>query len=513
MGRNKNTKTKRKKEHKKYMLDTSAIIDDPTNIVRLYDHGQNVVLINNVVFGEVNNLKKSKDGEVGYQARTFSKMLRNSNIKILDKNEYPVGINHREVKKNGDTVVKFEFEHESEIIPLYSIIRNDFRAIKEQLVSMGNELNDLCISELALDYDATLITNDGNLHVYHQVSGGNSEFILNDSFKTVDQQQFLYEVRTPPRSLEKDSDGKFKGDLLKIVKKEFGEDITDFTQFKFIETAKRQENGKVVTYDSGRVEYGIKVGNNIDIIDMDPKNGVMKDSIISWKNKEQALYYYLLTHPNSNIITCSGSTGSGKTLLAIAAGLELMKRGEIESIIYTRNTVTSNDPASEMGFRKGGEDVKLGYFMMPLYSAVNTLINVLKETPNKALNSQSKYAGDTNSFNKENATEIFMRENNIKVVDIAHLRGVTSDKNSMIIIDESQNLSSSGLKLIGTRSGENTKLVILGDGNQIDHPFLTKHRNSLAKMLDIATRDDFVAGMKLTHTVRSKTAEWFDKNL
>lgn len=501
------------KVRKQYMLDTSAVIDDPYNVIRLNDHGENDIFINNVVYGEINNLKKSKDGEAGFQAREFFRIVKECPIKILTKSQYPKSIKHKKLKKNGDSIIEFTFTMDGTSIPLYSIIRNDFRAIKQNIVSMGNEINDLCISELAYDHKMNLITSDGGLYVYHQIAGGTCEFITNDSYKSASQQNFLYEIKTPPHALERKEDGTVKGNLIDLIGLDDREnEHTNFTQFKFIEMAKREENGEVVEYESGRVDFGIKYGNVIELIDFNKETGCMKDSILTFKNKEQAMYYYILTHPQNKITSCSGATGSGKTLLALAAGLELVKKGEIDGIVYTRNTVTSNDAQSEMGFRKGGEDTKLGFFMMPLYSAVNTIIEVLKDDPKKSLNTHSKYSGDTDSFNKEDATEAFMKDNKIEVVDIAHLRGVTVS-NKMVIIDEAQNLSSAGLKLTGTRSGENVRFLVLGDGGQIDHPFLSKNRNSLAKMLDIATRDDFVAGVQLRSTVRSDTAEWFDKNL
>lgn len=500
------------KKSKHYMLDTSAVIDDPTNIIRLYDGGENIVFINNVVYGELNNLKKSTIGEAGFQAREFFRLIKDTPIRILNAADFPSGIKKKIVNKHKDSIVEFKMIKDGEEAVFYSVIRKTFKSIIDNIVSMGDEINDLCISEIALDYKMKLITNDGGLHVHHQISGGQSDFIFNNTYASPSSQQYLFEIKVPISTLER-KDGKLKCDLIKFISTDGDKSIyPDFTQFKFIEVGIQKNNGEEDTeYESGRVEFGIKIGNTVEIVDFG-NEGVMSDSLLHWKNHEQGLYYHILTHPKNRITTVSGATGSGKTLIALAAGLELQKKGLIEGIIYTRNTVTSTDQHAELGFRKGGEDVKLGYFMLPLFSAINFLIGRMKVDSKNGLNAQVRYFGNENSMNKENATEIFMRDNNIEVVDIAHLRGTTIS-NKLIILDEAQNLSVAGLKLIGTRSGDGSRFLILGDGNQIDHPFLSKNRNSLARMMDIASKDDFVAGLKLTSTVRSDIAEWFDQNL
>ena len=226
-------------------------------------------------------------------------------------------------------------------------------------------------------------------------------------------------------------------------------------------------------------------------------------------NLEQKFYYTILTHPYSSITVVAGSTGSGKTLMALQAGLELMKEGIVEGIVYARNTVTSSDPQAELGFRKGDEEQKLGYFMYPLYSAINYTI---EHQTKRSIEAKVEYTGNINTTKRENATEQFMAKYNIEVMDIAHMRGTTISR-KFVIIDEAQNMTNATMKLIGTRMGEGTKLVLMGDTHQIDHPFLSKRRNALVTMLHKAQHSDFIAGIQLRHTIRSEVANWFDKNL
>ena len=130
----------------------------------------------------------------------------------------------------------------------------------------------------------------------------------------------------------------------------------------------------------------------------------------------------------------------------------------------------------------------------------------------ESLAKRIEYRGEANSiFNKE-ATEYFIQKHNIEVMDIAHLRG-TSIAKKFVIFDEAQNASNATIKLVGTRMGEDSKIVFLGDPAQIDHPYLSKYRNGLVTLLNKAKNENFLAGITLKQTIRSEIAAWFEDNL
>lgn len=494
-------------ETKCYMLDTSAILDDPLNISRLADCGENQVFINNVVYSEMNRKKKSQNpSDASYNAREFFRMANSNPLEIIEKEEdVPscIADTYKRLKiENGDRLIKYTITtKDNENVHLYMISRKKFKTNGKMLEEV--EESDMKIAEIALDYNMTLVTNDAGLHMYMQMNEGDSEFLINDSVESPDlitYEKDIYFYKKDVDGLNTQQTELFLSNIEEV------KNSKNFTQLTFIE---KDISETMEEYETGRVLWAIKNFNLVNLIPMEKSSA---DSIISFQNKEQAMYHAILTADNAKVVAVSGSTGSGKTLIALNAGIELVKKGVVEGIIYTRNTVTANDPAAELGFRKGGEDQKLGYFMFPLYSSVNFLIEALKKTSGRALHNTVKYAGETNSMEKENATEIFMKEHNISVMDIAHLRGTTIN-NKFIIIDEAQNMSAASLKLTGTRVGDNSRLVIMGDIGQIDHPYLSKKRNGLTKMLSIAMKDNFVAGVRLLKTVRSDVAEWFDKAL
>ncbi len=482
---------------KRYLLDTSVIIDDANNILRLFDEGQNTIYITDIVLAELNNRKEDLRSEAGFRAREFFRLSDNELGQAIKRSELPMVDPNENLEKTAEdryykTIVQFPAEEGDSSdsimdVPLYVIYRQKYRAPHTHTEKYG--LNDAKIGEIAEDYGLTLITND-------------IAFKIAASVQNIPAQTLIHSKVNNPDAIHFDNTIEyFVGEELPIP-----ESMMNYTQLTYKEMAK-SDSGEA--YETGVVKHALAINGTIDILDFDHRFGEHFDpDLVRPINLEQKFYYTTLTHPTNHITAVTGSTGSGKTLIALQAGLEMVKDGIVEGIVYARNTISSTDQQAELGFRKGDESEKLGYFMYPLYSAINFTIEQMKT---KSLDPQVEFAGDTNTMRKETATASFMDKHNIEVMDIAHLRGTTISK-KFVIIDEAQNMTNATLKLIGTRMGEGTKLAILGDTHQIDHPFLSKRRNALVTLLKKAERDNFVAGIQLRHTIRSETADWFDKN-
>jgi len=484
------------RDQKHYLLDTSVILDDPINILRLHDHGENMIYITNIVLAELNNRKEDIRSEAGFRAREFFRFADNELGSAIKAKTLPSMVKEVDKKLIKDDkyykmVIQFpvsEGEDKDDVlVPLYVVYRPHYRISDTYREPQG--LNDAKIGEIALDYKMILVTNDIAFKISSSVEDIPSQTLRHSQVSEPSQINFEHVMRYTDEST-----------LSKEV------EFMNFAQLTCIEMAK-SESGEA--YETGIVKYGLSINGLIDVQDFDLRFGDHFDSsLVRPINLEQKFFYATMTHPQNTVTVVSGSTGSGKTLIALQAGLEMFKDGVIEGIVYTRNTITSNDQQAELGFRKGDEGQKLGYFMYPLYSAVNYTIEQMKE---QSFDPHVEFSGDTNSIKQENATTAFMEKYNIEVMDIAHLRGTTISK-KFVIIDEAQNMTHASLKLVGTRMGEGTKLAILGDMNQIDHPFLSKRRNALVALLQKAEKDHFVAGIILRHTIRSQTADWFDKN-
>ena len=483
-----------------YLLDTSVILDDPANILRISEKNTNIVVITNTVLAELNNKKDDMRSDAGFRAREFFRLADYEVGRTLTFEELPECLRgSRESAPNGnDYYYSLSLPFDAALTPdsegtmnvvLIIIYREEFRIAKSYSEPKG--LNDAKIAEIAADYGLKLVTNDISFKIAAEVQGIEAQSLKNASVERPDAIEFAHTVtyHDEPTLAE-------------------ASNYRNFEQFSFIQEATSEGHNEI--YETGLQRYAVIYNGNLEWCDFDKRFGEYYDeTLIRPINLEQKFYFTILTHPQNYLTVVAGSTGSGKTLMALQAGLEMVKEGIVEGIVYARNTVTASDPQAELGFRKGDEHEKLGYFMYPLYSAINFTI----EHQNKhSIEAQIEFTGNTNSTKRENATELFMAKYNIEVMDIAHMRGTTISR-KFVIIDEAQNMTNATMKLIGTRMGDETRLVVMGDPHQIDHPFLSKRRNALVTMLNKAQHSDFLAGIQLRHTIRSEVANWFDKNL
>lgn len=190
--------------------------------------------------------------------------------------------------------------------------------------------------------------------------------------------------------------------------------------------------------------------------------------------QEQALVY--LTDPSIDLVILQGIAGSGKTLLALAAGLEQVVEQKLyKDIIFTRAAVGIGE---DMGFLPG----EIGDKMLPWAGALIDNLETL--------------GGDD---------DLIMAK--IKIMALQHMRGRSFNKR-YVIIDETQNLTPQQVKVLITRAGEDCKIVCLGDITQIDHKKLNGETNGLTYLCQAAKRCAFVKVAILEDCERSRLAKW-----
>ncbi len=486
--------------HKKnFLIDTSVLLDSPLHIVSLSQNGENNLFISDIILKELNKHKEDGMSEKGFLAREFIRSLDNGIIhsKFVSEQSKMRSKNRKQrAKKNvlkqevfstvkGDTIHAFECLFEGHNKPIIINI------INREKYNQNSSINDLKIVEIAKDYKFELITNDIALKIIALSKSIEADSLKKDS------------VRNPENILFHKETISTKEDLIK-VKQQIIKSEKIWTQVTIKEVFDYKD--KVVT---GKEDFYIISPLGLESITSEDDIKKLK---VKPLNLEQKFYEKML-RSDFNILTVTGSTGSGKTLLALQEGMRRVKDKDdpIDGIIYMRNTVTANDKASELGFRKGDEDQKLGYFAYPLFGAIN-FINDYSFSKEEKIDLRAKKDEKKGSTLKEDHTKAFMEEYNIELMDIAHARGVTVT-NKFLIFDELQNASNQTMQLIGTRVGKNTKIVLMGDFRQVDHPYLTKNRNALVSMLKKSEKDNYLAAIQLKHTIRSETANWFQENL
>ncbi len=217
---------------------------------------------------------------------------------------------------------------------------------------------------------------------------------------------------------------------------------------KPFQAAVKEQNGKTVLLETLR-DYSHQKHNVWGIIS---------------RNKEQNFAFNLLMNPDLDFVTLLGQAGTGKTLLALAAGLTQTLDQKIYSeIIMTRATVPLGD---DIGFLPGTEEEK----MTPWMGALEDNLDVLNKTDDEG--------GDWGRA----ATRDLIRSR-IKIKSLSFMRGRTF-LNKYLIIDEAQNLTPKQTKALVTRAGPGTKVVCLGNIAQIDTPYLTEGSSGLTYVVD-----------------------------
>jgi len=204
------------------------------------------------------------------------------------------------------------------------------------------------------------------------------------------------------------------------------------------------------------------------------------------RSKEQQFALDLLLDPDVRVIALDGMAGTGKTILALAAGLEqVMESSAYDKLSVYRPVVPVGK--AELGFLPGGLDEKLD----PWMTAVNDALVALTDTRSHA---------DARAL----LDEMISREK-LSLEAVTYLRG-RSLHGTYIVVDEAQNLEPPTLKTILTRVGEGTKVVFTGDTSQIDAPYLSEQNNAVAVLIDAFAGESCFGHVRLTHCERSEVA-------
>jgi len=201
---------------------------------------------------------------------------------------------------------------------------------------------------------------------------------------------------------------------------------------------KDTRSGRRYQETEGKVFY-TKESKTIDFTQSQPKKQTKPVELVP-QSINQEKYIIALTDPETDIVVVSGPAGTGKTYLAMLAAIKAMRQGDCDKILLTRPAVAAD--AEQHGFLPGDLNAKMEPWVRPLFDVMREYYSVTE-------------------------LEYMIKEQIIEIAPLAFCRGRTF-KNAWIICDEMQNCSPHLMKMIMTRIGEGSKLVITGDTKQAD---------------------------------------------
>jgi len=436
---------------KVFVLDTNVLMHDPTSLFRFEEHD---VYLPMMTLEELDNHKKGMS-EVARNARQVSRTL-DALIANVDDDAIESGI---PLAKLGNKDAKGR---------LYFQTRLNGAALPEGLPS-GKADNQILGVVRALEGQMNgraivLVSKDINMRIKARALGLPAEDYFNDH--VLEDTDLLYSGIVQLPNDFWDTHGK---DVESWQENRNGNSSTYYrvtgpviptllvNQFVFLEPKDgeaplyaqvKQINGKTAVLQTLR-DYSHN------------KNNVWG---ITARNREQNFALNLLMNPEVDFITLLGQAGTGKTLLALAAGLaQVLETKQYNEIIVTRVTVPVGE---DIGFLPGTEEEK----MSPWMGAFDDNLEVLMKSD-----------GDAGDWGRA-ATQDLIRSR-IKIKSLNFMRGRTF-VNKFLIIDEAQNLTPKQMKTLVTRAGPGTKILCLGNIAQIDTPYLTEGSSGLTYVVD-----------------------------
>jgi PhoH-like ATPase len=216
------------------------------------------------------------------------------------------------------------------------------------------------------------------------------------------------------------------------------------------------------------------------------------------RNLQQTMALDLLLDDSVKLVSLIGAAGTGKTLLAIAAGMTKVLNEQVyQKLLCARPIMPLG---RDIGYLPGDKDQKLTAWMQPIFDNMAYLLSnrLSGDTEHKS------HAAASQSSVEQRITQL-MESGQVVLEPLTYIRG-RSIPNQFMIVDESQNLTPHEVKTIASRVGEGTKLVLTGDATQIDNPYLDSSSNGLSYLVERLKGQSIVGHVTLAKSERSELA-------
>ena len=432
---------------KAFILDTNVLLFDPHAV---HKFGNNDVVIPIVVVEEIDRFKKEMS-ENGRHARMFSRMID----ELRSEGELSKGV---KLPTGGLLSVEFEAGH-----PLPADLPMDKADNRMLALAMA-------LKKEQPKRPVIFVTKDANLRIKADALGVTAE-----DFE--------------PSSVEPDQ--LYSGTSALSVDGHLVDEFYSAKRLAYQPTGERlRPNQYVILKDSANPNHTAmgRYSRELDCIVplLKPVEGLWG---IFPKNAEQAFAMDALLNDDIKLVSLVGKAGTGKTLMAIAAGLvKTVDEGVFSRLLVSRPVFPLG---KDIGFLPGDIEEKLNPWMQPIYDNVDFLF------------------GATGSKGRRGAgkgCQELMNQGLLQIEPLTYIRGRTIPS-QYLIVDESQNLTPHEIKTIVTRAGDGTKIILTGDSFQIDNPYVDSANNGLVYLVDRFKDESISAHITLSKGERSKLSE------
>ena len=452
-----------------FVIDTNVLMHDPTALFRFKEHDIHLPMM---VLEELDRAKKGVS-EVARNVRQVSRFM-DQLIGGASKEEIDQGLFLPSSLNGNGTAVSTGGRLFFQTHPVSSVLPVNLPG--------NNPDNDILNVAMSLQQDhpslqVTLVSKDINLRIKATILGIHAEDYYND--QVLDDVNLLYGgTREMPANFWEDHSKEMQS------WKEAGR---TFYRVRGPEIANWHPNQCIYMEDLAFIVRQVEGDGAIIELLADyttPNHAVWG---ITARNREQNFALNLLLDPDIDFVTLLGAAGTGKTLLALAAGLtQTLDEKRYREIIMTRVTVPVGE---DIGFLPGTEEEK----MTPWMGALMDNLEVLSQTTD---------GGDWGRA----ATQDLL-SSRVKIRSLNFMRGRTF-QSKYLIIDEAQNLTPKQMKTLITRAGPGTKVVCVGNVAQIDTPYLTETNSGLTYVVDRFKDWPHSGHVTLLRGERSRLAEF-----
>jgi PhoH-like ATPase len=431
---------------KNYVLDTNVLLHDPNSLLNFQ---KNNVLIPIEVIEEIDRFKREST-ELGQNARTVSRTLDG----LRTKGRLSEGV---ELANGGCLRIIFQKAgHDKE--NGHAIMSNN--NVDNRIVSLA-----IGVQKSHPKQPTILVSKDINLRIKADALGLQAEDYETDRVLIKDLYTGIFDLMV---SADKMAAFRANGELeLNGGAQYFPNEyctLTEETNPKRTALTKVDSTGKklIPIIDNREGVWGIKP-----------------------RNREQHFAFDALLDDRVKLVTLMGKAGTGKTLMAMAAGLKrtVLDR-EFRRLVVARPTISMG---KELGFLPGSLEEKLAPWMQPIHDALEML-------------------SDLNMGHEHRRSGDLMRSGSIVVEALSYIRG-RSIAQQFMVIDEAQNLTPLEVKTIITRVGHGTKIVFTGDPYQIDNPYVDSSSNGFNYIISKFRAEPVAAHIELQKGERSELAE------